>query len=319
MTDAKLYVDRVHMAVGSDLASSVGPIVFGRDMHGASPSPQPKAGKPDPFGQTSKVRAAMDAHPAHLAGSRWPVERVATDFAFRLEQIGTSLETCTRNLARLCTSLKIGVVDEDKVVAIAPADVQRIAAVWGIVIDKAQVRELFALRKLDPGAPVPISIFVRRFTESVSAIGGVLDRSLPRSTTRAPPIDYGGGSGPYSGGKPNAVEEARSQSYKTIGARHLATYKVRRPQLEQTAARGARSAPHHLSCAVRLACPPSPPPPATHRPTMLIILTRPFSLPPVSARFRRPRASRSRSARPRSCQTWTQSCPSCTRGWSSAG
>jgi hypothetical protein len=176
---------------------------------------------------SDRLKAAMDAQPLHLAGERWSTEHVAAQFAFRLEQIGSSLESCQRNLERLCIALKVGVVQSERVVAITALDVQRIAAAWGIVVDRAQVKELFALRKLSADAPVPTSAFVRTFSEPVSMEGSILDASRPRSLTRAPPLETGHVDGFLGGGWSNAIDEQRSQSYSRIGQHRRSEFQVR--------------------------------------------------------------------------------------------
>ncbi|KAJ1629856.1 hypothetical protein T492DRAFT_106923 [Pavlovales sp. CCMP2436] len=81
--------------------------------------------RPDPFATHSeRLKAALEEHPAHLIAERWSLQRVARAYAFRLEQIGSSLEGSTRNLARLCDALKVGTVVDNRLVALGATDTQ---------------------------------------------------------------------------------------------------------------------------------------------------------------------------------------------------
>lgn len=184
------------------------------------------------------MREAMEARPPHLLGLRWPVERVATEFALHLEQMGTSLEARTKNIDRLCVALGLGIVENRKVVGVSAVDLQRIAAKWGIVIDRPQARELFALRKCSADEPVPIALFVRRFCEPLTSESDILADSRQRSVIRPPPVDYGGGSGPYVGGQPNALEQARMRAYKSVGDNRHTEFHVRFASFPATAGPG---------------------------------------------------------------------------------
>jgi hypothetical protein len=304
MTDAKLYVEVVFGSTG-DLPPQ------------AMSSMSPGASKPDPFApQGSRMLSALDATPSHLMRERWPAAKVASQFAFRLEQMGTSLDVSMRNLERLCLALKAGQFRQFKLHALTTADLQKIAAAWGMVIDKAQAAELFKLRGLSPDEAVPAGVFVRTFIAPLDQAGGLLDSSRPRSHTRAPPIDYGGGDGPYSGGRANLVELARKDSYKSVGDRRRGDLQVRclrdRSSRPTAASASARPAPCRTEFFARALTPTRvrDPPTPCRAPRVCRIHGRPAPRATCSASGRlAPTArSRAREARRATCSCCMSAC-----------
>lgn len=252
MTDSKHYVERVQSTKGDTFESSVSAIIFGGEsqkppsdvISTARKPPRMGRSKPDPFVSTKRMVGALEELPPELSSERWPSKKIADAFAFRLEQKGTSVEAVTRNLQRLMVALHAGVMEGNKVVAVSAPDFQKVAAAWGIIVDRAQAREIFSMRGLPIDAPAPLHVFVRQFT-NIGSEHSLLEGSRPRSLTRAPPVDYSGGAAPYAGGRENQAELTRRDLYQTVRSHRREEQEVRcspRPRARAASSQRPRGA-----------------------------------------------------------------------------